>query len=102
MNQEQHQFLRLLGHYPARLTAEQAAWVLNCQAHDVPVLVAARLLQTSRQSAAEQRQILRGLGTAGARQGSGLAGHGHQRVEPALAGEKRGQESAAKTGWAWT
>jgi hypothetical protein len=30
---------------PARLTAEQAAWVLNCQPHDVPVLVAARLLK---------------------------------------------------------
>ena len=30
---------------PARLTAEQAAWVLNCQAHDVPILVAARLLK---------------------------------------------------------
>jgi len=29
---------------PARLTAEQAAWVLNCQTHDVPILVAARLL----------------------------------------------------------
>ncbi len=32
----------LLGQVPARLTAEQAAWALNCQAHDVPVLVAAR------------------------------------------------------------
>ena len=30
---------------PARLTAEQAAWVLNCQPHDVPALVAARLLK---------------------------------------------------------
>jgi hypothetical protein len=27
------------------LTAEQAAWVLNCQPHDVPILVAARLLK---------------------------------------------------------
>ncbi|MBU6411555.1 MAG: hypothetical protein KGR98_14320 [Verrucomicrobia bacterium] len=30
---------------PARLTAEQAAWVLNCQPHDMPALVAARLLR---------------------------------------------------------
>lgn len=30
---------------PARLTAEQTAWVLNCQPHDVPVLVGARLLK---------------------------------------------------------
>jgi hypothetical protein len=30
---------------PARLTAEQAAWVLNCQPHDVPILVAVRLLK---------------------------------------------------------
>jgi hypothetical protein len=27
------------------LTAEQVAWVLNCQPHDVPILVAARLLK---------------------------------------------------------
>src|SRR5215469_4236358 len=45
VNQEQHQFLRLLGRLPARLTAEQTAWVLNCQPYDVPVLVAARLLK---------------------------------------------------------
>ena len=45
MREEQHQFLRLLGQLPARLTAEQAAWMLNCQAHDVPILVAARLLK---------------------------------------------------------
>ena len=45
MKDEQTQFLRLLGQWPARLTAEQAAWVLNCQTHDVPILVAARLLK---------------------------------------------------------
>jgi hypothetical protein len=45
MKEEQHQFLRLLGQLPARLTAEQAAWVINCQPHDIPILVAARLLK---------------------------------------------------------
>jgi hypothetical protein len=45
MREDQHQFLRLLGRLPARLTAEQAAWVLNRQSHDVPILVAARLLK---------------------------------------------------------
>ena len=30
---------------PARLTAEQVAWVRHCQPHDVPVLVSARLLK---------------------------------------------------------
>ena len=30
---------------PAHLMAEQAAWGLNCQPHDVPTLVAARLLK---------------------------------------------------------
>jgi hypothetical protein len=45
MKEEQHQFLRLLGRLPARLTTEQASWLLNCQPHDVPVLVAARLLR---------------------------------------------------------
>ena len=45
MKEEQNQFLRLIGQPPARLNAEQVAWVLNCQAHDVPVLVNARLLK---------------------------------------------------------
>ncbi|MBL9215210.1 MAG: hypothetical protein JNG83_07020 [Opitutaceae bacterium] len=31
---------------PVRLIAEQTAWVLDSQPHDVPVLVAARLLQS--------------------------------------------------------
>ena len=35
----------LLGQLPARLTAEQAAWVLNCQPHDIPVLISSRLLK---------------------------------------------------------
>jgi hypothetical protein len=37
--------LTVHGQLPARLTAEQVAWVLNCQVHDIPVLVAARLLK---------------------------------------------------------
>jgi hypothetical protein len=35
----------LLGKVPARLTVEQTAWVLNCQVHDMPVLVARHLLK---------------------------------------------------------
>jgi hypothetical protein len=34
-----------LGQLPARLTAEQAGWVLNCQPHDIPALISARLLK---------------------------------------------------------
>jgi hypothetical protein len=45
MRDDQHKFLLLLGQLPARLNVEQAAWVLNCQAHDVPALVAAKLLK---------------------------------------------------------
>jgi hypothetical protein len=45
MCEDQQRFLSLLGRPPARLTAEQVAWVINCQPHDVPVLVAARLLK---------------------------------------------------------
>jgi len=45
MREDQGRFLALLGQPPARLTVEQAAWVLKCQPHDVPVLVAARLLR---------------------------------------------------------
>ena len=45
MSDKQHDFLRLLGRPPARLNAEQTAWALNCQPHDVPALVAAKLLR---------------------------------------------------------
>jgi hypothetical protein len=45
MRDDQHRLLTLLGKLPARLNAEQAAWVINCQSHDVSVLVAARLLK---------------------------------------------------------
>lgn len=45
MKEDQQRFLSLLGQLPARLTAEQAGWVLNCQPHDVPALVNARLLK---------------------------------------------------------
>ena len=45
MRDDQHRFLTLLGRLPARLTAEQAAWVLNCGSHDIPALIAARLLK---------------------------------------------------------
>src|SRR5437764_15247267 len=45
MREDQHQFLALMGQPPARLNVEQAAWVLNCQAHDVPILVSSRLLK---------------------------------------------------------
>jgi hypothetical protein len=30
---------------PLRLTAEQAEWVLNCQARDIPALISVRLLK---------------------------------------------------------
>ena len=45
MRDDQHQFLTLLNQLPARLTAEQAAWVLNCQPHDIPALVSAKLIK---------------------------------------------------------
>src|ERR1044072_488992 len=45
MKEDQHRFLSLLGRLPARLTAEQVAWAINCQPHDISVLVSARLLK---------------------------------------------------------
>jgi len=45
MRDDQFRFLSIRGQVPARLTAEEAAWLLNCQLHDVPILVAARLLK---------------------------------------------------------
>jgi hypothetical protein len=45
MSDDRQTFLSLMGQLPARLTVEQAAWMLNCQPHDVPVLIAARLIK---------------------------------------------------------
>jgi hypothetical protein len=45
MRDDQHKFLLLLGQSPARLNVEQVACVLNCQAHDVPVLISSKLLK---------------------------------------------------------
>ncbi len=45
MKEDQQQLLRIIGQLPARLFAEQVAAVLNCQPHDVPILVGARLLK---------------------------------------------------------
>ena len=45
MKEEQHQFLSLVGQPPARLTVEQAAWVVGCQSHDIAILVTSRLLK---------------------------------------------------------
>lgn len=45
MKDDQHRFLSLLSQLPVRLTAEQAGWVLNCQPHDIPALIHARMLK---------------------------------------------------------
>lgn len=45
MREDQHRFMMLHGQLPARLTGEQAAWVINCQVHDIPALLGARLLK---------------------------------------------------------
>ena len=37
--------MSLLGQLPARLNVEQTAWVLNCQVHDMPALMATKLLR---------------------------------------------------------
>ena len=42
---DKYRFVSIHRQIPARLNAEQAAWVLNCQPHDIPVLVRARLLK---------------------------------------------------------
>jgi hypothetical protein len=45
MRDDEFRFLSLSAKMPARLSVEQVAWLLNCQPHDVPVLVRARLLK---------------------------------------------------------
>jgi hypothetical protein len=45
MKDDQFRFMSVFGKLPGRLNAEQAAWVLNCQPHDIPALVNARLIK---------------------------------------------------------
>jgi len=45
MNEEQRSLLSLMGRPPARLRADQVAHLLNCSAHDIPILIGARLLK---------------------------------------------------------
>jgi hypothetical protein len=45
MKDDQHRFLSVAGQMPVRVNSEQAGWVLNCQPHDIPALIAARLLK---------------------------------------------------------
>jgi hypothetical protein len=45
MNDQQRNFLTVLRQPPPRLTAQQTAWALNCQEHDIPALIAAKLLK---------------------------------------------------------
>lgn len=45
MNEDAFRFLSLSGRLPLRLDVQQVAWLLNCEKHDIPVLVAARLLK---------------------------------------------------------
>jgi hypothetical protein len=57
MSGNQEQFLALVGRVPARLDVEQIAWLLNCQPHDVPVLVRARLLKPLGNPPANARKL---------------------------------------------
>lgn len=45
MRDDQYRFLTIYGQLPARLSTEQAAWVLGFAAHDIPVLIGAGLLK---------------------------------------------------------
>ncbi len=63
MKEDQQRFLALFGQLPARLTAEQTAWVVNCQPHDIPALLTARLLRMQRD--ALNHQAAAGAGKPG-------------------------------------
>ena len=45
MRDDIYRFLSVHGRLPARVNADQAGWLLNCQTYNIPVLVAARLLK---------------------------------------------------------
>lgn len=57
MREDQFRFLSLVGKTPARLDVDQVAWLLNCQPHDVPVLVRARLLKPLGNPPANSRKL---------------------------------------------
>ena len=44
MNPERERFLNLKT-LPVRLNVDEVAWMLNCQAHDIPILMSSRLLK---------------------------------------------------------
>ncbi len=92
MREDRQQFMRLLGQLPARLTAEQAAWVLNCQPHDVPILVAARLLKPLGNPQPHSVKFFAASELLEQAQDRDMAGQGHECVEPTLAKEKCRQE----------
>ena len=45
MNDNQYRFMTILAHPPARLLSEEVALALNFQPHEIPILVAAKLLK---------------------------------------------------------
>jgi hypothetical protein len=45
MRDDIYRFLSVHGRLPERVNVEQTSWLLNCQPHNIPVLVAARLLK---------------------------------------------------------
>ena len=45
VSEQQLHFMNLFEGWPARLTMEQVAKLLNCKTYDIPVLVAAKLLK---------------------------------------------------------
>src|SRR5690242_19134149 len=44
MDNDQRSFLSLR-HFPARLSAQQTSWLLGCREHDIPILLAAKVLK---------------------------------------------------------
>ena len=57
MDQEQSQFM-MLRRLPARLTAQQAAWVLGFQVQQIPILVSVKLLHPLGDPAQSAQKIL--------------------------------------------
>ena len=45
MSEDQYKFMTIHRQLPARVTAEEAGWLLNCPIHSIPILMARRLLK---------------------------------------------------------
>ncbi len=92
MRDEQRQLVAILNEPVARLNVEQTALFLNFQPHDIPVLVAARLLKPLGNPPPNGAKFFATVELIALSKDRYLAGESHQRHLPALARQEQPQK----------